>query len=63
MTTKCKNCLCYKCENKFGTIPLECPLSDCPWCSEANNTSAIEACNGYLEKGGTYGKKPKEANK
>lgn len=59
MLSKCKNCICYDCKTQFGTIPTECPMSDCPWCIDDSNCKGHNGCNEYLNKGGTYGRKAK----
>ncbi len=55
---KCKGCICIQCAKEFGVNPIECEISDCIWCRNEPCESGYNTCGRYLDKAGTYGKKP-----
>ena len=55
----CMMCICINCYEEYGLDPELCKYSDCEWCQNEKG-QWTERCNKYLEKGGTYGEKPKE---
>jgi len=57
MESKCLACICSKCRIEFKTVPAECLISDCEWCFTNPLEGPLSRCSGYIDKGGTYGRR------